>query len=238
MLASLLSSILKSSSQPSIWNWSGKQKHPYNMDFYLQCTLQVLQKLSHRCKVSLWELSRHYCQVISLCRQCQYTSYSLRNGKKLLFKNEHDATLQLSCLPFQIKQLSLTNKNCVAKQVSTTSSSWLKGKIGTIKLASGPHKKMYKEQISRQFLHTKKVWKERNGDGPDSISMLQYHPTGPDATKLAPNVWNKGMQQWKNFIYILVNFLRGYNMMHKKMMCTSQSQAWIKDLISCLKLRI
>jgi hypothetical protein len=54
---------------------------------------------------------------------------------------------------------------------------------------------MYKEQISRQFLHTKKVKKERNGDGPDLISMPQYHPTGPDATKLAPNVWNNGMQQ-------------------------------------------
>jgi hypothetical protein len=52
-------------------------------------------------------------------------------------------------------------------------------KIGKLKLASG--KKMYEEQISKPFLHMKMVRKQK-------VSMLLYHPTGPDATKLVLNV--------------------------------------------------
>jgi hypothetical protein len=41
------------------------------------------------------------------------------------------------------------------------------GKIGKVKLASSPHKKMYEEQISKHFLHAKMVWKEKIGDRPE-----------------------------------------------------------------------
>jgi hypothetical protein len=49
---------------------------------------------------------------------------------------------------------------------------WME-KIGEIRLASGPRKKIYKEQISKLFLHMKMVRKQL-------MSMLLYHPSGPD----------------------------------------------------------